>query len=151
MSKQLQVAAIQNGTVIDHIPNEKLVEVVRLLHLERLPNSSIMIGYNLNSEQLGHKSLIKVSNHYFSKEELDTLCIAIPNATLSIIEDYQIKEKRAFDMPSDFDNIVVCPNPMCITNNEPMPTKFHYCADKKVLKCHYCGKEVETDEVRFTK
>ena len=31
--KELQVAAIENGTVIDHIPSEKTYEVARLLHL----------------------------------------------------------------------------------------------------------------------
>ncbi|MBR1889307.1 MAG: aspartate carbamoyltransferase regulatory subunit [Alloprevotella sp.] len=151
MSKQLQVAALRNGTVIDHIPNEKLQEVEHLLQLDKLPDSSIMIGYNLDSEQMGHKSLIKVSNHYFSKEELDTLCIAIPDATLSIVKDYEVVEKRSFEMPTELTDIVACSNPMCITNNEPMRTRFHYLSDKHALKCHYCGKEVDVNHVKFAK
>ena len=34
--KELQVAAIENGTVIDHIPAEKTYEVAKLLNLQTL-------------------------------------------------------------------------------------------------------------------
>ena len=61
--EEMLVAAIKNGTVIDHIPSSKLFQVVRLLHLEDIP-SSIMVGYNLKSQKMGRKSIIKVSNKY---------------------------------------------------------------------------------------
>ena len=75
MKKELQVAALENGTVIDHIPNDRLSEVVRLLCLETIKDSSIMIGYNLDSHKMGKKSLIKISDHYFSDEELNQLSV----------------------------------------------------------------------------
>lgn len=64
------VAALENGTVIDHIPPEHLFEVVSMLGLEKSQNS-ITIGYNLSSEKLGKKGIIKVSGRYFHKEEID--------------------------------------------------------------------------------
>ena len=62
--EELMVAAIQNGTVIDHIPSSRLFEVVRLLHLEDIRQSSIMVGYNLKSRKMGHKSIIKIRWFY---------------------------------------------------------------------------------------
>ena len=43
--KELQVAAIENGTVIDHIPAERTYQVARLLELEEL-GLPVTIGFN---------------------------------------------------------------------------------------------------------
>lgn len=150
MSKQLQVAALKNGTVIDHIPNSKLFEVVRLLHLEQITDSSITVGYNLESHEMGRKSLIKVSDHYFSDSELNQLSVVAPNVTLCIVRDYEIAEKKKVALPPRLSGIVRCPNPKCITNNEPMPTLFHTVdEDSGTLRCHYCEKEISVGEAKF--
>ena len=80
--EELMVAAIENGTVIDHIPSSKLFEVVSLLHLEAIRGSSIMVGYTLKSKKMGHKSIIKVSDKYFSDAELNQLSVVAPIVTL---------------------------------------------------------------------
>src|SRR3712207_1606118 len=46
--KELQVAAIKNGTVIDHIPADRTYQVVKLLNLHSL-DVQVTIGYNLPS------------------------------------------------------------------------------------------------------
>ena len=79
--QELMVAAIENGTVIDHIPSNKLFQVVRLLHLEQL-KSAVMVGYNLPSSKMGLKSIIKVNGKFFSDAELNTLSVVAPNVTL---------------------------------------------------------------------
>ena len=38
------VAAIENGTVIDHIPSDRLFEVIRLLRIEELEHDTVFIG-----------------------------------------------------------------------------------------------------------
>ena len=150
MKKELQVAALDNGTVIDHIPNNKLFEVVRILHLERCPESSIIVGFNLDSKKMGRKSLIKVRNHFFSDAELNQLSIISPNFTLCIIKNYEVVEKKTIKLPDVVKNIVKCPNPKCITNNEPMPTLFSTIDFKEgTLKCHYCEKEIHVEAVKF--
>lgn len=58
--QELLVAALESGTVIDHIPSSKLFEVVNLLHLEQM-KTSITVGYNLKSKKMGHKSIIKIA------------------------------------------------------------------------------------------
>lgn len=146
--QELMVAAIENGTVIDHIPCERLFQVISLLHLEQIPNS-ITIGNNLKSSKLGTKSIIKISEKFFSDEELNQLSVVVPNVTLAIIRDYEVVEKKTVCMPEVLTGIVHCPNPKCICNNEPMRTIFHASDDHKYLKCHYCNTVVETNLVEI--
>lgn len=142
--EELMVAAIKNGTVIDHIPSSKLFEVVHLLRLEAIRQSSIMVGYNLQSRKMGHKSIIKVSDKFFSDAELNQLSVVAPNVTLCIIKDYEVVEKKKVTLPGVLRNIVRCANPKCITNNEPMNTLFSVTdAEKGTILCHYCNKEQE--------
>ncbi len=149
--EELMVAAIKCGTVIDHIPSSKLFEVVRLLHLEEIRTSSIMVGYNLKSKKMGRKSIIKVSDRYFSDAELNLLSVVAPNVSLCIIKDYEVVEKKKVTLPDTLKGIVRCANPQCITNNEPMETIFHVVdRDKGVLQCHYCEKEQSIDHVRLS-
>ena len=143
------VAAIENGTVIDHIPSSKLFQVVRLLHLENIP-SSIMVGYNLKSRKMGVKSIIKVADRFFTDEELNLLSVVAPNVSLCIIRDYEVVEKKTVALPAQLTDIVCCANPKCITNHEPMPTRFHVVDEEKgIIRCHYCEKEMNLEHVRL--
>ncbi len=148
--EELLVAAIKNGTVIDHIPSSKLFQVVRLLHLEDIP-SAIMVGYNLNSKKMGKKSIIKVSDKFFTDNELNLLSVVAPNVSLCVIRDYEVVEKKCVILPQDICGIVRCANPKCITNNEPMPSLFHVI-DKEagIIRCHYCEKEQSLEHVKLS-
>lgn len=141
------VAAIENGTVIDHIPAQKLFAVVNLLHLDRM-TSAVTIGYNLPSEGMGTKSIIKMADKFFTDEELDQLAVICPDLTLCIIRDYEIVEKRTVTLPQELRGIVKCTNPKCITNNEPMLTHFHTDSSQH-LKCHYCNTIISLDDVKL--
>ena len=147
--KELQVAALENGTVIDHIPSDKLFTVVSLLEMEKMENN-ITIGNNLESKKLGKKGIIKIANRFFSPEEISRLSVVAPNIRLNIIRDYQVAEKKEVIMPDELKGIVRCNNPKCITNNEPMQTWFHVTdKNKGVLRCHYCDKEQEIDNIKL--
>ena len=102
---EMFVRALKNGTVIDHIPSDKLFAVVSLLHLDKLKNR-IIIGFNLISEKIGKKSIIKVSDKYFSSEELNQLSVLAPNVTLNIIKEYEIIEKYKVEMPDELNGII---------------------------------------------
>ncbi|MGL5938204.1 MAG: aspartate carbamoyltransferase regulatory subunit [Phocaeicola sp.] len=145
----LQVAALQNGTVIDHIPADKLFMVVSLLNLQ-YTDSYLTIGNNFESKKWGKKGIIKVENRYFSDEEISRLSVVASNIKLNIIRDYEVVEKRAVEIPSKLKGIVKCNNPQCITNNEPMTTLFRVI-DKEVgiLKCHYCEKEQRKETIKL--
>lgn len=145
----MMVAAIENGTVLDHIPSERLFDVVSMLHLDKMCNA-ITIGFNLKSAAMGSKSIIKIADKYFTAEELNQLSVIAPDITLCVIKDYEIIEKRPLVMPDELVGIVRCPNSKCITNNEPMRTRFRsVVADKDVIRCCYCNRDVKRMDVRI--
>ena len=143
----LQVSALCNGTVIDHIPADKLFAVVNLLEISNMSNN-VTIGFNLKSKKLGKKGLIKISDRFFTDDEIDKISVVAPNIVLNTIRNYNVVEKREVKMPDEIHNIIKCNNLNCITNNEPMETHF-YVADREThtLKCRYCEKEVSLDDI----
>lgn len=147
--KELQVAALENGTVIDHIPSDKVFTVVSLLDLQNT-DGNITIGNNFESKKLGKKGIVKVADRFFTDEEVSRLSVVAPNIKLNIIRHYEVVEKKQIVMPDELKGIVKCNNPKCITNNEPMQTWFHV-VDKElgILKCHYCEKEQQKDNIKL--
>lgn len=141
--KELAVAALKNGTVIDHIPSEALFRVVRILGIERL-DTSVTIGNNLASGRLGTKGIIKVADVEFSQDDLDRIAIVAPSAMVNTIRDYEVVEKRPVTLPETLVGLVRCGNPKCVTNHEPMATRFHVIDRENVtLRCHYCNHTFE--------
>ncbi|HZK69693.1 MAG TPA: aspartate carbamoyltransferase regulatory subunit, partial [Paludibacter sp.] len=149
MEKELKVAALRNGTVIDHIPADKLYKVVSILHLDTCEHQ-ITIGNNLDSAKVGKKGIIKISDRAFEEDETNKIALIAPNAKINIIRDYLVVEKRPLTLPAEIKEIVQCANPNCITNNQPVTTRFHVqLHDGEImLKCHYCEREVQRDKVK---
>ncbi|MDD6437711.1 MAG: aspartate carbamoyltransferase regulatory subunit [Prevotella sp.] len=148
-NKELLVSAIENGTVIDHIPTDRVFQVVNLLGLQNEKNT-VTIGFNLPSKKVGKKGIIKISNKFFSQDEINRLSVVAPKIVLNIIRDYEVVEKKTVETPDELRGIVKCNNPKCITNNEPMETVFTV-VDKEhgIIKCHYCDKEQEISKVEL--
>ena len=146
---ELLVAALQNGTVIDHIPSDKVFDVVNLLGLTGI-NSPITIGANLSSRKMGTKGIIKIADKYFSEEECSKLSVIAPNIVLNIIRDFEVVEKKHITMPDEVRGIVKCGNPKCITNHEPMQTVFDV-VDKNngTLRCRYCNKDIHKGDIKL--
>ncbi len=144
--KERLVAAIQHGTVIDHIPTDKTYQVASILGLFSL-QTPVTIGFNYPSKKVGCKGIIKVSDKFFTDDEISRLSVVAPNVILSIIRDYEVVEKKTVVTPNEIRGIVKCNNPKCITNNEPMPTHFH--VQDGILTCHYCEKEQEISKVEL--
>ena len=147
--KERLVAAIKNGTVIDHIPADKTFQVVTLLELNTL-TSPVTIGYNYPSTKVGRKGIIKVSDRFFSDAEISRLSVVAVSLKNKIIHDYEVVEKKTVETPDELRGIVKCNNPVCITNNEPMQTIFHV-VDKShgTLRCRYCDKEQNIEQVEL--
>lgn len=138
--KELVVSAIENGTVIDHIPAKSVFRVVKMLNLEET-GTQVTIGFNLDSQKYGKKGIIKVSNVFFEKQDINKIALIAPSATLIIIKNYKVIEKRHVEIPDVIKRFVKCVNPNCITNQEHVNTQFSVI-DKENLKlqCHYCEK-----------
>ena len=150
MGKELKVAALKNGTVIDHIPADKLFKVVSILHLDTCLNQ-ITLANNLESAKIGSKGLIKISERALAEDETNKIALIAPNAKINIIRDFAVVEKRPLSLPEEIREIVQCVNPNCITNHQPVTTRFHVLNNDGdiMLKCHYCEREVKRDEVKI--
>lgn len=147
--KELQVKALKNGTVIDHIPPELLFKVVSLLQLDRAKNR-VTIGNNLNSKKMDKKGIIKISDRYYADEEISRIALIAPSAKINVIREYEVVEKKVLSPPDSFTGIVKCPNPKCITNNEPMKTRFEVvCKNPILLKCQYCEREIQQEDIQL--
>ena len=147
MRKELQVAALENGTAIDHIPVNAVFKVVSLLKLQSI-NNRITIGNNFKSNKMGQKGIIKVADKFFREDELNRIALVAPNVNLNIIKNFDVVEKKKVVLPNEIFEIMKCNHPKCITNNEPMKTRFHVIDKEKVeLQCHYCELKIRKEEV----
>ncbi len=148
-TKELKVSALKNGTVIDHIPADKLFKVIDILGLDKI-ETTITFGTNLGSKRLGKKAIIKVSEKFFKDSEINRIALIAPDAKLNIIKDYSVTEKKIVMVPDKIEGIVKCMNPKCVTNNEPVTTKFKIISKKPIsLKCHYCEKITDEEHMEI--
>lgn len=147
--KELRVSAIENGTVIDHIPPKAVFQVIRILNLDKVENQ-MTFGTNLESKKLGRKGIIKMSNKYFENEEINKIALVAPSATLIVIKDYTVVYKAKVEIPEKINRIVKCINPKCVTNHEKIQTNFQVIDREELrLQCHYCEKVVKKDAIVF--
>jgi aspartate carbamoyltransferase regulatory subunit len=148
--EQLKVDPIKNGTVIDHISAEKALKVIELLNLD-LSDNLLMIGMNLSSNKMDKKDIIKIENRVLTQDEADSIALISPSATIIIIEDYEVVNKFSVEIPDQIKNFIICPNPNCVTNIEPVNTSFELaCRNPIEVRCSYCEKKYSIDDVRFS-
>ncbi len=143
--KKLSVSAIENGTVLDHIPAENIYKALDILNVRGLKNQ-ITVGVNLNSRLYGKKGIIKIADMYFEDEKLNKLALIAPKATINVIRNFEVVEKKKIEMPKEIIGIAKCMNPKCITNHQAVKTRFKTKErnGEIVLICHYCEKVSET-------
>jgi len=141
MEKNLyKVYKIQNGTVIDHVPSSLALKVIEILGHDN--EGMIAIGMNLDSKKLGKKDLIKYENKFLEKEDTDKLALIVPGASINIIKDAKVVEKRTINLPKDVKGVLVCKNPNCVSNVEKVVSRFILNNEEKCsYVCHYCEKE----------
>lgn len=148
--KELKVSALENGTVIDHLPANSLFHAIKILGLDQIENQ-VYFGTNLSSAKFGTKGIIKVKDVYFKKTDINKIALVAPTATLIEIENFEVTKKAKIETPEEVKDFVKCFNPKCITNHQDVPTKFKVIEDKGELKlrCHYCEKTTTRDTMEF--
>ena len=146
--KELVVSALENGTVLDHIPAENVYKALEILNLKGI-ESQITIGINLVSKVHGKKGIIKIADKFFEDEELNKLALIAPKATVNVIRDFKVVEKKKLEMPKEVVGIAKCRNPKCVTNHQPIKTRFVTVTkgDEIQLLCHFCEKITTTKYV----
>ncbi len=137
-TKAHKVYAIENGTVIDHIPSPNALKVVKILGVHQ--EGILTVGMNFKSKKQGRKDIVKVENLKLTAAVTDRLALVAPTATINIIEGGKVTEKRPIKVPLEFKGLLRCPNPNCITNVEEIPTHFKREGEltKPTVRCRYC-------------
>lgn len=133
----MNIDAIKNGIVIDHIAAGKGMELYHLLGLDNL-DCSVAIIKNVNSRKMGKKDIIKIDAAI--DIDMDILGYVDPDATINIIRDGKRVEKRKINLPEMLTNVIFCKNPRCITATEQeLPHVFKLVdREKRVYRCIYC-------------
>ena len=145
---ELQISAIKNGTVIDHLPTDKALKVVEILDLKNF-NETVTVAFNLTSNSLGKKGIVKVACRTLTEEELEKISLIAPGATINIIENFMVKEKKEVPEPREINSILKCNNSRCITNSENVKTKFLNESDnsERKYRCVYCEKVIKYADI----
>lgn len=144
--KELQVTAIENGSVIDHIDSEKTLKIMEMLELNKAPHM-VTLAFNLKSRALGAKGIIKVADRKLTKEEIEKVALLAPNATINYIEDYKVVKKESVVAPESVVGIIQCDNIKCITNFERVATKFVREGDN--YRCNYCERTIGKNSINL--
>lgn len=143
--RPITIAKINRGIVIDHIPAGKALLIAQVLGLNDLAMETgdiVAIGVNFESPSMLKKDIIKVENLSLSRDMLNVVALIAPAATVSRIEDGEVKEKHPVVLPNQIGDIVECPDRFCIINHEEIPGKFLVVnRDPVTLRCHYCETE----------
>lgn len=145
-----RVTAINNGTVIDHVPAGSALAVLRMLSIAGDRASPISLVMNVPSSKHGRKDIIKVEDRELTQDELDRLALIAPKASVAIIRSYSVAEKREVSIGNELVNIASCTFSNCITTNprEPQDHRLKVVkADPIELRCRYCGRPQEMEEL----
>ncbi len=133
----MNIDASRNGIVIDHITAGKAMQVYNMLNLDKL-DCKVAIIRNAASTRTGTKDIIKIA----SDKDLDlgVLSFVCPTATINVIRDGRVLEKRNVELPEKIVDILKCKNPRCITTTEQ---EIHHVfvltdAEKGEYRCMYC-------------
>lgn len=148
-SQSNALTALENGTVLDHIPAGQGMRLVRLLRLDSL-GSKVLIGLNLSSTVLGTKDLIKVEGWELEPSEASKVALFAPATTVSLIRGGAVVKKFQVALPEQIEGVVVCPNSCCITRKEKTKRGFvvKKVGKKIFLRCAYCEKSYLRDEIQ---
>ena len=145
--KELVVSKIREGTVIDHINAGKALLVLKILGIDVGTELTVSMAMNVPSSKMGKKDILKVEGMYISEEELSKIALISPNATINLIKDYEIERKFKVKPPEVVDDVLKCPNPMCVSNaeREPVRPKFYVKIEENEVsaRCHYCGGKIK--------
>jgi aspartate carbamoyltransferase regulatory subunit len=145
--KHLDVSAIKDGSVIDHIDNKSTLKVADILNIHN-EEQVVLVGMNLTSKLLGKKGIIKIGGKIIDKKEVNKIALIAPNATVNIIKDYEVVKKFKVAVPELIEGIVRCFNPNCVSNHHNIESKLHVINKNPIkLRCHYCERIMSAKDI----
>ena len=146
---ELHVKKIKNGTVIDHINQGYSLDVLSILNITGKEKHVVSVAMNVPSKDIERKDIVKIEDWELKPRDVDKIALIAPHATINIIRNYNVVDKKKVNLPKILKSIIKCNNPSCISNSrEPVESMF-YVKDNISLSisCHFCGRIMEKDDV----
>jgi aspartate carbamoyltransferase regulatory subunit len=144
----LIVEKLENGTVIDHIPAGMGLKVLEILKIDRNYEARVALMMNVPSKKVGRKDIVKIEGKTLDDRSVNKIALVAPNATLNIIKNSNVVEKKIVQLPKELRGAFKCPNPDCITNLEPIETLFRMeKPEERRLRCGFCETLFEAKEL----
>jgi aspartate carbamoyltransferase regulatory subunit len=150
LEQSLRVRKIKNGTVIDHISHGNALNVLKIVGINGKEGMIISIAMNVpSSKGSTFKDVVKIENKELAPEEINRIALIAPSATINIIRDYQVIQKKKVVLEEQIKGVIKCMNPNCITNsNEPVKSFFKIeTRDPVSLRCKYCDRIIEYNDM----
>jgi aspartate carbamoyltransferase regulatory subunit len=142
--EELKIKPIEDGTVIDHIPQGQSLNVLRVLGVDSSTRDVVSVAMNVPSDAMGRKDIVKVEDREIGSKEADIIALIAPDATVNVIRGFEVRDKYEVSMPDEIRGVLDCPNPNCITNTrEPVETIFDVRDGE--IRCDYCGTVLSDD------
>ncbi|MFX1398289.1 MAG: aspartate carbamoyltransferase regulatory subunit [Promethearchaeota archaeon] len=149
--EHLKIGRINKGTVIDHIDAGYAMTILSLTGLDKSTNL-MTIGVNVPSEKYKKKDIVKIENVFLNDVQTQKIAILSSNATISLIENSHVIEKKKVSLPKVIKKIIICVNKTCISNSnkEPICSEFIVLEEKPLkIQCAYCDRIYDIDEIMF--
>jgi aspartate carbamoyltransferase regulatory subunit len=150
--EKMLVRKIEEGTVVDHIPDWKADTVAKVLRLDKLARMqadiSVAILQNVESKTLGRKDVIKIDRWHVDEKDADILSLVFPSITVNYVNEWKVA-KYTPSVPDTIEGRIRCPELLCISNTErePVVPKFSTLKKERLLQCHYCDAILVFDSV----
>jgi len=141
----LKVDIIEQGTVVDHVQAGMGKKVLDILGIDEKSGNRVALVMNVPSGKMGKKDIVKVEGILISKEKTDAIALVSPRATVNLIKDGKVVEKKQAELPGELNGIGRCPNPNCISTQEKAPGKFRLEGQK--YRCAYCERTFRPGEL----
>jgi|TARA_B100001964_G_scaffold235125_1_gene294703 aspartate carbamoyltransferase regulatory subunit len=149
MTQDIKVKKIKNGTVIDHIPPGQALNVLKILGITKgYPKTTVTVAMNVPSRIADFKDIVKVEGKELDEEELDKIALIALDATINIIREYNVEQKKIVSLPDSIEGVLKCNNSNCITNYEDIDSLFSIENKNPIkLRCDFCERTMSKDQV----
>lgn len=151
-AERMLVRKIEEGTVVDHIPDWKAQTVAKVLRLDKLARMqadvSVAILQNVASKTLGRKDIIKIDRWHVDEKDADILALIFPDISVNYISEWKVT-KYDPRVPDAIEGRIRCPELLCISNaeREPVVPRFSTIKKERLLQCYYCDAVLGFDSV----
>lgn len=142
---ELYIRPIQTGTTLDHLHAGTSIKILQILNITNHPVTAAMY---VSSRKMGKKDLIFIEEKFLTKEDIERVSLIAPTATVNGIRLGKVFDKKQLSMPEKVVDLIRCVNPNCITNHEPLKTKFSIIKNPTRVKCFYCETTMNEREFR---